>query len=413
MSRFSVVFLCLIWGVHAHALTLTLESTPTYGLAHNPTLAAARLRIAEARGRLLGSGRWTNPELEVEYMQNLRMPERSIQVAFTQRFPLTARLRLEKAVSRSQVAVAEAEVREVERKLAAEIGAAVVKAVALREQRDLREQQLANSRKQADIVTKRVAVGESSVADALLLELETAQLGVELVQLTAAQAVLVGELRPMLGVSAGERLEITGKLGPVSALPPKGAGVQGRADLDAARHRVAAARSSFSLAQSRKWEDLGVGFTARGEQTQDAPEGFSNDHFLGLRLSLPLPIWNQNEGQIAEAAAVAKRTALEGEALAFTIRNESAAARAEMAALANLVSEFDDKLLPKAAQLEAQLRSAYTSAQAPLTEVLRAGARRLELAQRRLDALRDYHLARVRYQSTIGHRPTSGGKDSK
>lgn len=407
----AITILCLA-AATAGAVTLPLDRAPDYALAHNQQLAAARLRIDEARGRVLGAGRLANPELEVEYSQNVRMPERALGLALMQRFPLTARLRLEKAVSQAQLAAAEAEVRDAERRLAAEVRAAAVKLVAVRAQRELRRQQLANSRDQSEFVARRLAAGEASAVEVAQLDLEGQQLTVEMLQLDAARAALLGELRPLLGVAAEEPLEITGALAAPGALPAKGAQGAARADLAAARHTAEAARQAVGLAKARRWEDLGVGVMAGGERTEDAPDGFSNDYFLGLKLNVPLPVWNRNQGPIAEAAAAAARAGKEADALAFNIRSEAEAARGEMAALAALVAAMDDALLPKAAQVEEQLRASYGTGQTPLTEVLRARARRLELGQRRVDALRDYHLARIRHAAASGQSNLSS-KTSK
>jgi cobalt-zinc-cadmium efflux system outer membrane protein len=214
-------------------------------------------------------------------------------------------------------------------------------------------------------------------------------------------------------VAANEPVEIRGSLAAPGALPGKGAVAQGRGDLEAARHSAEAARQAVGLAKARKWEDIGAGITASGERTEDAPEGFSNDYFLGVKFSLPLPLWNRNEGQIAEAAAAAERTSKEADAMAFNIRSEIEGARAEMTALAKLVAEMDGVLLPKAAEVEEQLRVSYGTGQTALTEVLRARARRIELAQRRLDAIRDYQLTGVRYEAALGRNTPRGGKAGK
>jgi outer membrane protein, heavy metal efflux system len=413
MLRFSIFISSIVTAATASAVTLTLERAADYALAHNPSLAAAQLRIKEARGRVLGAGRLTNPELEVEFSQNVRMPERAFGVTFMQRFPITARLRLEKAVSQAQLAAAEAEVRDVARKLAAEVRTLAVKLVALRAQRDLREQQIANSREQREFVIKRVQAGEASALDATQLDLEARQLEVEQLVLETTRAALIGELRGLLGVAANEPVEIRGSLAAPGALPGKGTTAQSRADLEAARHSAEAARQAVGLAKARKWEDVGAGITASGERMEDAPEGFSNDYFLGVKFSLPLPLWNRNEGQIAEAAAAAERASKEADAMAFNIRSEIEGARAEIAALAKLVAEMDGVLLPKAAEVEDQLRNSYGTGQTALTEVLRARARRIELAQRRLDAIRDYQLARVRYEAALGRNTPRGGKAGK
>lgn len=381
--------------------TITLENAASYALTHNPQIAIARYRVAEARGRLLGAGRLTNPELEVELMQNTQMPDRAMEVAFTQRFPVTARLRLEKRVSQTQVAAAEAELRDAERRLTAEVRAAVVKVIAINAQRKLREQQLANSKEQTEFVNRRVAAAEASILDVTQLEVEAQQLAVELLQLDSNRASLIGELRPLLGVTTTDDLRISGEL-PPPAGATSGKGGQ-RPDLEAARLTAEAARQMTELERSKKWEDPGVGLFTSIERMEDAPEGRSNDYFLGLRFSLPLPLWNRNQGPIAEADAAAQRAEKEVDLLQLKIQGETESARGEMAALAKLIATMDSSLLPKAAQVEEQFRTAYSTGQTQLTEVLRARARRLELAQRRLDALRDYHLARIRYESARGY----------
>src|SRR5690349_5888709 len=102
----------------AKSLTLTPQEAAEYAVRHNPTLAAARLRIEEARGRLQNSGRLSNPELEGSFMKSPNTPEHSIELGVMQRFPLTGRLRLERAVSRAELTAAEAEVQDEARKIA-------------------------------------------------------------------------------------------------------------------------------------------------------------------------------------------------------------------------------------------------------------------------------------------------------
>lgn len=410
-----ILILLFLLGSFAWAgeVRLPLEAAPGYALRHNLPLAAARLRIDEARGRVLGAGRLTNPEVDLEFQQNLRIPGRTLNLGFMQRFPLTARLRLEKAVSRAELAAAEAEVRDVERKLAAEVRTAAVKLLALGAQRDLRQQQLTTTRELTEFIRARVATGETAQVEATLTELDTQQLSVDLLQLETARAALLGELRPLLGAAADDRVEIIGALPAPGPVPASGATVESRADLVAAKHTAEAARQSAGLARAQKWQDIGAGLTSSAQRSEDMPEGFDNDFFLGLRVSVPLPFWNKNEGRIAETAAAAARAQKEIGALSLGIRSEAEAARAQMAVLAGLVAEMDRGLLPKAVQVEELLRTSYGTGQTPLMEVLRARTRRLELTQRRVDALRDFHLARVRYEAAIGRSFSSGGAAGK
>jgi cobalt-zinc-cadmium efflux system outer membrane protein len=404
MLRFITILLALATMTRAAETRLSVEGAAAYAEQHHPGLAAARLRIDEARGRLRQAGRLANPELELELSRNTRAPEGSWGLAFTQKFPLTSRLRLEKSVSAAELEAAQAEVRNEERKLAGQVRELAVKVIALRQQRVLREKQISHSKDLANFTTKRVEAGEASALDAGQVQLETQQLEAELLQVDVTRATLIGELRPLLGLKAGTALDITGELSAPGRLPASGANPGSRADFLAAQAQIRAAEQGVELARAQKWEDVGVGFGVEHERSEDAPEGFERDTFLGLKFSLPLPLWNKNEGRIDEAQAAATRARKEADALAATIRGEAAAARGEMAALASIIAKFDE-LIPAATRLEEQFRTSYGTGQVALPEVLRARVKRLELEQQRTDALRDYHVARVRHQTATATTP--------
>ena len=404
MFRISTTILIILATATAGAVTLPLDRVPDYALAHNPTLAAARLRIEEARGRLQQSGRLSNPELELDFTRNTMGREGSAGIALMQRLPLTARLRHAKAVSRAELAAAESEVRDAERKLVAEARTAAVKLLALGGQRELRTRQLSNSRELSGFLLKRVEVGEASTVDASQVDLESRQIEVEKLMLEADEAVLLGELRPLLGVAGDDRITITGELPAPRAIPAAGV-VTGRPDILAAQSRSEAARSVVLEQRARRWEDIGVGASYTLDRVLDEPEPIGTERIIGFRFSLPLPIWNNNSGRIREAEAAATRAELEVDATRLTANAELAAARAAMSAYAKLISALDDKVLPTATRIEDQLRSSYSTGQTPLTDVLRARTRRLELQRQRLDVLREYHLARIRHTAATATTP--------
>jgi cobalt-zinc-cadmium efflux system outer membrane protein len=77
-----------------------------------------------------------------------------------------------------------------------------------------------------------------------------------------------------------------------------------------------------------------------------------------------------------------------------------------MLADADLAMETRNNLLPLVIEQTAKLEKAYESGQADLLTVLRAREQRLQLETAALDAERDFHLARIRYEAAIGkHAP--------
>jgi cobalt-zinc-cadmium efflux system outer membrane protein len=398
MLRFILTFLFTATCAQAAGVALSVDGAADYALVHNPTLAAARLRIEEARGRWQQSGRLANPELEIEFTRIQPGPEGSLTAALMQRFPLTARLRYERAVSRAELAAVEAEVRDGERKIAAEAQALAVQIIASRGQRALRARQQENSLELSRFLLKRVESGEASGVDAAQVELESQQLELEVLQLTATELEFAGELRALLGVTGD--VSITGELPAVANKTARSAAaIAERPDVRAAEHRSAAAQAAAQQQRASRWEDVGVGAIYGADRELDTPEPLEKRQIFGVQMSIPLPLWNNNAGRIREAEAVAARTALEAKAVHFMASNEVSGARGDMIAHARLVTALDSQLLPKAAQIEEQIRQYYSTGQALLTDVLRARDRRLGLQRQRLDALRDYHLARVRYEA--------------
>ena len=402
-------FLACAASAWAGSLSFSVEGSADYALKHNPTLAAARLRIEEGRGRLQQSGRLSNPELELDFTRNARGPEGSAGIGLTQRFPLTSRLRHDKAVSRAELAVAEAEVGDAERKLCAEVRSVAMKLLALAGQRELRTKQLGNSRELLSLLLKRVQSGEASAVDASQVELESRQIELESLMLAADEAVLLGDLRPLLGIASDDRVHISGEL-PVPKAIPAAREITGRPDILAAESRAEAARSLVLGQHARRWEDFGIGASYTRERVLDAPEPVGTDQLIGVRFTFSLPLWNNNAGRIREAETASARAAKEVEATKLGANAEVTAALGAMRAYANLISELDDKVLPTAMRIEDQLRNSFSAGQTPLTDVLRARTRRLELQRQRLNALLDYQLARIRHSAATSPVPSHSFK---
>jgi cobalt-zinc-cadmium efflux system outer membrane protein len=404
MFRISLFLTLFFFARVGRCESFTLESAVAYAISHNPDLAAARLSIAEAEGRATQSGRLANPELEAEAKPNVRGREYSFGLGFVQKFPLTNRLRLEKAVTRAKVAAAAAELGAAERILATSVRMVGVKMLTLQDTKALKEKQIANSRELAESAARIAEKGEGSVLEVTQFELEAQQLELDLLQLEYERAALVGESRPILGIAASSPVEFTGGLPAVSVSSGASPDVTARPDYQGAVARMESARQEIAVAKANKWEDLSIGLMAEAERAEDAPNGLENDQFIGIRFSLPLPLWNKNEGRIAEAEAAAERRALEAEALAAKVSAEAAAALDAMNAARRILAETESTLLPKAREIEEKIAAFYKQAQpgSQLADVLRSRERRLALEQARLDALRSYHLARIRFEAAMG-----------
>ncbi len=384
----------------AEALIVSLHSIPDRVRKQNPDLAAARYRIAEALGRFHQAGRRSNPELGIDVSHNPSYRERSMSVSISQEFPLTNRLILEKAVSLTSLKAAEAEVLDVERRLVTSSKQLLIKALAIRQQQGLLKKQEDVAKQLADFISKAAEQGEGSLLDAGQAKLEAAQFSNQRRQLNAESASLTGELKALLGMQTTQLLIVSGSL-PEIHPPARSTNPNRRPDLKAAKFNAKAAAEAAQLERAKSRDDIEVAVSAGLERTEDAPNGYDTESIVGIGIRIPLPLWNKNEGSIQEADARKARKQKEVTALAHNIRHEASTAYAEMIEWDKLSREISTTLLPLAEKQANLSEQAYRDGQGDLQATLRTREQLLKLSSARLNALRDFHLAKARYQAAL------------
>lgn len=392
--------LAVFSGILESASAMTFEDIGRQVAARNPDLAAARFMIDEAGGRNLGAGRLMNPELEVRGRHMTEGREAGFGIELMQKFPVTARLRLEKAVTAAQIAAAKAEVDEMRRMLTAEAETMAVKLLAMRAEVGITESQAALAETLTEVATARAAADESAI-DAAQMRLEAGRQRNSIRRMQAEIAAMNELLKPMLGLTAEQPLEIRGTL-PEARAPGGTQPSEFRPDIEAARQRMNAAGQSMDLAQARKWEDISVGIMVDYARTMDEPMGLRDETMVGVKLTIPLPFWNQNQGEIAEATAMRARTAAEVRALRLKAAGQVSSAKREMERLLPFITENNRQLLPLARQQIERVREAYSNNKASLQDLLKARDQLLMVEMDRVDALRDFHLAKVRWKAAVG-----------
>ena len=380
-------------------LIVGLDTIPQRIRVNNPSLEAARWRIAEAEARLKGSGLRDNPELEAGFQHNSTLREGSIEVGLSQRFPVTDRLLLEKQVSATELEQARAEVKQVELALIVEARSHLVEVISLREQQSLRVRQSEVAASLANFISAAAKKGELSSLDAGQAKLDAAKMRAEIPSLRAAELAATGKLKPLLGMHPRDSLHIAGNKLPTPQFVKSEVRLEGRPDYQAAQLAARASAQTINLEEAKRYDDVEVGVVAGLERSEDAPEGFETEGIIGFRVKLALPFWQKNEGAIEEARARTNRKELEAVALGEDIKHAAEAAYQEMTEWAALIQSIQQELLPQAGEQAAQSEKAYREGLGELQAILRAREQELELADTQIETLKQFHLARVRYES--------------
>jgi cobalt-zinc-cadmium efflux system outer membrane protein len=382
-------------------LKVSLNNAASIVRAQNPTLAAARFRIGEARGRLRQAGLLTNPEAESSFQHDPQFREHSAVIGLTQDIPVTARLRHEKEVSLAELQAAEAEVADLERRLIGQVREGLIEVLALRAQKSNSARQAKVLQELLTFIGSQVAKAEASALDLNQVKVEHAQLGLAMRQLEIEHTLALSALKPLLGVDPNERVLVVDTLPKLDTRDLPASNPSSRPDIQAAAHLAEAAEREIQLERAKRYDDLSVGLFVERALKEDAPEGLERETAIGVRVSFPIPFWNKNGGAIEEKTAKHLRLSKEQHALETKATHESANARLTMRAQQELLTDIDNTLVPEATKQINDLEAAYKQGLSNLRSVLSARRQLIELSAARIDALRDYHRARVQLETSL------------
>ncbi len=359
---------------------LTAAAAIREALAANRDLQAARFSIDIARGGLQQAGRLENPELELGYADDFAFKaegERVGIVGFAQSFPITERLAREKGVARKDVAIAETEVRDFVRNLVAEVQSVFYSIRSLDEQLGVNRQLVASIREVENATARRVEAAEASPAEVSLLRIERLRVEQNAQRLIGERDVATAALTRLLGRSAPDGLTPVGELDPGPLLPapiPIGASHSlDRPDLEAASQGIERADADRALARSEVWQDwtAGLGYEHTRE-VFDAPIGVKRDSVLTLGVSVPLPLWNRQQGRIAAAEAELRRSQRSRDALALRVEEEIRAADVRVRTLRSSVDAYAEEILPEATRSQQIFERGYLQGLVGIAELLQA-----------------------------------------
>jgi len=382
-------------------------------LKNNPDLQVAELEIARANARVRWSGRLDNPELEITAADDtvgLGDDERTLEIAFSQSFPLTSRLHNETEVRRAQVLLAEAEIAEQRRQLAYQVDQACTLLMVSRAKLSVSQKLVQLNSEIVDFMRPLVEKGEASPLDVTQVELTNRSLQQNIGSLKNAERQQSLHLAKLLGIDPDIEVRIKRglQLPLTQPTPPKLSNAElfrRRPDhlLTLARHDVAAAEAL--LADAGRWEDISVKLFVEREQAVDAPDGLERNTFTGIGVSIPLPIRQRNEEAIEQARIDTEAAEKSRAAREFNIRSEYEAALHAARDAHVLAAEASGTVIELAEKNLADFRSIYEQGQASLLQVQRAQEQLLELHNASLAFVEDYHLSEARLRFVTGNYP--------
>ncbi|WP_161984154.1 TolC family protein [Sulfuriferula plumbiphila] len=376
----------------------------------NKDLQAARYTVEQARARLLQAGLPPNPRLDIAARNDLifrNQGEYAASIGISQQFSVVGRIAHQKEVARVDVALALAEIRQAELKLAGDVTSRFYRILALNRQIEVRERLMDVDQKLVLGTRNRFKAAEVSELDVNTAQLELQRLTQERALLLSQRITQLAQLNQLLGRPATQAIALNDALPASDSLPSlanqQRQALSSRPDLRFALLSANRAQANQALARVQRWEDWTVGVVL--EQSHlviDGGPSQGSSRALGLSLSIPLPLRNKNQGNIAEAAATEAQAYTRIEALKLSIGNEVASTYAETERLQQALSEYQRNMLALSARNVRLALQGYNQGLIPVGDVVRIQRQQGELNIAYLDTLDQYLQALARLHIATG-----------
>lgn len=385
-------------------------------LASNGELAAARIEIERARGRLRQAGLRPNPTLEVEQTTGRftgSTNERETSVGVAVPIELAARRKRRVELAQAELEAVEAEVADRERRLALEVMTLYAEALSA-----LRELDTTESLNEVDLQTTRFVQARVNEGESAPLELNL--LRTEVDRLRSRRALVEGrlttallKLKALAGISYTEPLRLREELTtfrqpafPQSVDAAISIALRSRPDLRLARLNEEVAEAGLKLARAAAAPDLTAftRYTVSRSAFEDTPLGVlrDRDKTLTFGVSVGIPIFNRNQGNKAEAAALISQARTRREFLEQVIRSEVQSAYARYVAARSAASTFEQGVIGRSTENIRVIRAAYELGQFQITDLLSEQRRLLDSQREYTETLTEQYRALADLQAALG-----------
>lgn len=326
----------------------TLDALITLGMARNPRLSQATLAIDAAQGRALQAGLYPNPSMSFNFDElGDRTGPQGVNTLplISQEIVTYGKLRLSQAAAMKEVDQTTLMLTQQRYELLARIRAAYFEVLVLQERIVILRQLVAIAAASVETANKQLRGAEASRLDVIQFEVEKERLDTEL---TSAQKELPAAYRRLAATVGDANLPlptITGSLDlplPVYELEPL---VRFVVEHHPERHAALAGIAKSQLQLEREKVEpypnitVGAGYVRQNQNR-------SNDWTVNL--SVPLPVWNRNQGRIASATAAVGSAQLEVDRVENDLVDRASTAFREFAAARQKAERYRTGILPRA-----------------------------------------------------------------
>jgi cobalt-zinc-cadmium efflux system outer membrane protein len=320
-------------------------------LRSNPTLRAQEQSVVSNRAAEITAGLRPNPTFQNDTT--------SATFGIYQEFEIGGKRAARLGSARLSTQISQTDSADTRRTLTLNLRQAFVSALQAKSDLQFARDNLANYQKTVDINKEMFQQGEISRADFLRIQLQTLQFQSDLDDATLEMKTAKAALRGLLGpANLPQDFEVEGdlKVEPFDRDLPdlEKLAIQNRPDLKSAETGRDKASADLRLAKANGWPDptIGVSYLHTGNEIPSPewlqpfyPKGNSSNA-MGLGFaSIPIPIFNRNQGEIARAQSEQVRAQFVADAAKTQVIQDVESAYAEFTSARDRLKIYEETYL--------------------------------------------------------------------
>jgi outer membrane protein, heavy metal efflux system len=295
---------------------VTLDSLVVEAMQKNPELNFYRAEIAAAKGDRRTAGTLANPEAEVQLGQKRttdgggRLAGEGLawSVSVSQSFEYPGRLALRKAIANRQVELAELGFTQFKAALAAKVRSVGYALLIAQEKAQAAQEVSARGRELVEVLVQREPAGVTPLLETRIIEANIITLKRRASEASKAAQAALFELNQLRGQPLATPLIVANA---TLKFPSPGSveellNVAATNNFELQLRQVELAQQGFKvdLTRNERWPAIRVAPFYSQEKAVDT------EKTIGIGVSVPLPIWNRNKGNIEVAQARQSQAAI-------------------------------------------------------------------------------------------------------
>ncbi len=389
----------------SHSQALTLGAALQRALAASPRLTAAERDVGIATGQRIQAGALINPELSYEQDNSLgsgkyrgtRSAESTLQIS--QLFELFGKRNARIAVGQAGIETAAIQRQAVRLEILSETAIAFLSVLGLQRRIQILDEQVAAIDKITPLLQRRVDAGASSPAETGRAEVASALVKADRERLRATLASARRELAVLMGGTTPNFSTVSGRLD-ATGRPPSFQAVVAAIDANPQLVRwtaiYAQRNAELLLARLKPYPDVRI---AAGWRHFNE----TNDDAVRLTLSVPIPVFDQNQGNILSAQESLAKTRAEREANRNTLIVLAGRAYDSLLGALRELEVLRGTAIPKSRQAADAISEGYGQGRFTLLEVLDAQASVAQARLREQEAQQNFHVAVATIEGLVGN----------